>query len=318
MTTRTDRPAVDRQKDPPELIRLDTAPGHLIRRAQQVNERVWQRLIRADLTSVQYGVLLALGARPDMDQRTAGQVMSLDKSSAADVLLRLVGRGLVARDRHPGDARRKLLRLTPAGRTTLFDAAPYVNQVQQELMSPLPPDGRAAFLELLRLVAYRGVPPAAPTESNHDGSIDGWPTVVPPVHLQTAPGHLIRRAQQVHTLLWGEHVGARLTSIQYVVLLGLHAAPDVDQRTLGQYTSLDKSTGGDILARMVGRGLIGRSRDLIDGRRNLLNLTAEGRRELFRHTPAVIQVQADLLKPLTEQQQHSFIRLIQQVCALRA
>lgn len=307
-------PAPD-QHCPRELLPLDTAPGHLIRRAQQVNERVWQRRLTTDLTSVQYAVLLALAARTDPDQRSVGELVSLDKSSAADVLLRLAGRGLVARDRHPADGRRKLLRLTQTGLTTLLDASPHVVEVQEELMSPLAPGDRALFQELLCSVAYRGRPPTVPPASTVPA---GWPGDLPPVRLHTAPGHLIRRAQQVHTVLWSEHVGARLTSVQYVVLLVLEATPDVDQRTLGRHASLDKSTAGDILARMVARGLIARTRDLLDARRNLVTLTEEGHRELLVHTPAVLQVQGELLQPLNRQQRQRFTALIQQLCALPA
>ena len=290
---------------------LETAPGHLIRRAQQVNERIWQRLVGTGLTSVQYGVLLALGAQRGMDQRSIGETMSLDKSNAADVLLRLGSRGLLVRDRHPDDGRRKLVRLTPAGLAALIDASPGALRVQDALMSPLTPDERAACETLLRLVAFRGRPPGP--GSDPTDPIPSWPSELPPVHLSTAPGHLVRRAQQVHTVLWAEHVGPRLTSSQYVVLLVAAAKPDVDQRTLGDHASLDQSTGGDILTRIVARGLVRRTRDLGDGRRNLLQLTPAGRKELLHHTPAVQRVQRELVRPLTEDQRLQFLALMRRV-----
>lgn len=308
------RPA-DRPDPGALLPLLEAAPGHLIRRAQQVNERIWQRAVGPGLTSVQYGVLLALGRQPGMDQRSIGEAMSLDKSNVADVLLRLGGRGLVVRDRDPGDGRRKIVRLTSAGLATLIEASPGAVRVQQEVLAALPADGRAACRTLLRLVAFRGHPPAPTSADDPADPIAGWPPDLPPVRLPTAPGHLIRRAQQVHTVLWGEHVGAQLTSSQYVVLLVLYARPDIDQRTLGDHASLDKSTGGDILNRMVTRGLVGRSRDLNDGRRNLLHLTATGREELLHHTPGVQRVQRELLRPLTPTQREQFVSLMSRIAA---
>ncbi|MHA6631641.1 MarR family winged helix-turn-helix transcriptional regulator [Pseudonocardia sichuanensis] len=294
------------------LRSLGTAPGHLIRRAQQVNERIWQVSVGAGLTSVQYGVLLALAAQPGMDQRSIGEVMSLDKSNVADVVLRLGRRGLVVRDRHPDDARRKLVRLTPEGLAALAEASPGAVQVQEEVMASLSPVESATCLTLLRLVAFRGQPPPPPP-AGEPVDVPGWPPGLPVVQLPTAPGHLIRRAQQVHTVLWSDHVGTQLTSVQYVVLLVLYARPDIDQRTLGEHASLDKSTGGEILTRMVARGLVGRSRDLSDGRRNLLHLTAAGRAEVLRHAEAVTRVQLELLRPLTEPQRQQFLSLMRAV-----
>lgn len=87
-----------------ELLPLGAVPGHLIRVAQQVHERIWVRRVGPDLTSVQYGVLLVLGSRPGLDQRQIGDAMSLDKSNVADVVRRLGQRELLARDSDPEDA----------------------------------------------------------------------------------------------------------------------------------------------------------------------------------------------------------------------
>jgi len=248
-----------------------------------------------------------------MDQRSIGEVLSLDKSNVADVVARLGRRGLIARDPHPDDGRRKVVQATPTGLATLLDASPDVIKVQQEVMAPLGSDARATCLTLLRLVAFRGQPPASPLPDDPTEPIAGWPPDLPPVRLYVAPGHLIRRAQQVHTVLWGEHVGTHLTSVQYVVLLVLTAHPDIDQRTLGRHASLDKSTGGDLIARMVARGLVCRSRDLNDARRNLLRLTPAGQIELRTHAPAVVRVQQELLRALTPEERQQFISLMDSV-----
>jgi DNA-binding MarR family transcriptional regulator len=305
---------VPESPDSEGLPALHSAPGHLIRCAQQVHGNLWQQHVPVNLTSVQYGVLLVVGQQPDIDQRTVGELMSLDKSTAADVLLRLGRRGLLARHRDPGDGRRKLVRLTDEGRTALLSGAPAVVGIQERLLEPLSFDDGEALLRVLRLVAYRGDPPDPATATEYNAVVEGWPLRLPAIRLHTAPGHLIRRAQQVHTTLWGERVSTDLTSVQYNILLVLHHEPRIDQRTLGEHASLDKSTGADVISRLETRGLIARSRDVADGRRNLLTLSADGSHRLLHRAAAVVDVQHELLRPLSALQRQVFLSLMKRIC----
>ncbi|MBU3067771.1 MarR family winged helix-turn-helix transcriptional regulator [Nocardia sp. NEAU-G5] len=262
---------------------------------------------------MQYGVLLVLGQQQEADQRTVAELMSLDKASAADILRRLERRGSVARRRDRVDGRRILARLTAEGRVALLTAAPAVVEVQHQLLQPLSFDDGEDLLGLLREVAYRGEPPSGTADIAVNAPVPGWPLRLPALRLHTAPGHLIRRAQQLHTLLWTNLVSTELTSVQYSVLLVLDGHPLIDQRMLGRLTSLDKSTGGDVIARLEARGLVIRARDAVDGRRNTVRLSTEGRRELLAHTPSVRNVQRELLRPLTDVQSPHFIKLMRQL-----
>jgi DNA-binding MarR family transcriptional regulator len=106
-----------------------------------------------DLTSVQFAMLVALEAEPGIDQRTLGERISLDTSSLGEVCGRLVARGLIARERDPADGRRKVLRLTPAGRRALREATPRVYEVGRRLLEPFAPGDKADLMRLLtRLV----------------------------------------------------------------------------------------------------------------------------------------------------------------------
>jgi len=53
------------------------------------------------------------------------------------------------------------------------------------------------------------------------------------VDLSTHPGHLARRLQQAHTLLWNTHVSAETTSPQFAVLNAVAGQDDLDQRMVG-------------------------------------------------------------------------------------
>ena len=54
------------------------------------------------------------------------------------------------------------------------------------------------------------------------------------VDLSTHPGHLARRLQQAHYLLWNSMVSERITSPQFAVLNALVAGDDLDQRAVGE------------------------------------------------------------------------------------
>jgi MarR family transcriptional regulator, temperature-dependent positive regulator of motility len=95
-------------------------------------------------------------------------------------------------------------------------------------------------------------------------------------HQESFPGHLMRRAQQVLTLAWAEEVSTAVTSSQFVILNVLRAAPGIDQRTLGELVSMDRSTVAAIVARLTAIGLIRHSRHPLDKRRKVLATTAKG------------------------------------------
>ena len=133
------------------------------------------------------------------------------------------------------------------------------------------------------------------------------------VDLNTHPGHLARRLQQAHSLLWGAMVSEETTSPQFAVLNALVEKPDIDQRTLSEHVHLDRSTIADVVARLGRRGLLERVRDPRDGRRNVLKLTDEGvrlHRKLVTRTARMDRV---FLAPLDEGERELLLRLIGRV-----
>ena len=292
---------------------MASSPGYLIRRAQQVHVSLWQKHIKQNLTSVQYGVLLVLGQRHAIDQTSVAELMSLDKNTAADVLRRLRNRAVVARERDPADGRRWLTQLTDEGMSVLLHAAPAVLEVQDRILDPLSTDEAETVLRLLRAVAYRGDPPNDETGAATKTVPTGWPPRLAALQLHTAPGHLVRRSQQLHTLLWTEEVSADLTSVQYSVLLVLHRESSTDQGALGRHAHLDKATGTEVVSRMQDRGLINRVRDETDGRRYRLSLSAKGLKVLRAHADAVHTVQRRLMEPLSRAERRTFVSLMTKV-----
>jgi DNA-binding MarR family transcriptional regulator len=156
------------QGDPPSpasppdglpVLPLPHSPGYLIRRSQRMHGAIWARLVGAETTSPQYAVLVALASEPGADQVTVGRLASLDRSSTADIVARLLRAGWVRQEHRPGYGRRSILSLTVEAATGLRRITPKAAAVQRELLSPLSPQDAAAFPGWLAYVAFLGYPP---------------------------------------------------------------------------------------------------------------------------------------------------------------
>lgn len=134
------------------------------------------------------------------------------------------------------------------------------------------------------------------------------------VDLTTHPGHLARRLQQAHYLLWNTVVSEEITSPQFAVLNALVAEPGLDQRTVGERVGLDRSTIAEVISRLTRRALIDKVRDPLDGRRWLLRLTPEGLRTHKKLTVRTARMNQIFLAPLDAGEQAVFFDLIQRVC----
>ncbi|MEU8947606.1 MarR family transcriptional regulator [Streptomyces sp. NPDC048489] len=133
------------------------------------------------------------------------------------------------------------------------------------------------------------------------------------VDLSTHPGHLARRLQQAHYLLWNTMVSEEITSPQFAVLNALVAEPGLDQRTVGERVGLDRSTVAEVISRLGRRGLLDKVRDPRDGRRSLLNPTEEGTRTHRRLTVRTARMNQIFLAPLSAEERTVFLDLIRRV-----
>lgn len=123
--------------------------GHLIRRAQQIHNKVWSTDVSSEVTSPQLALLVALSFSPGIDQRTLGALVSLDRSTTADVVERMLGRGYVQKTRDPRDRRRNVLRLTAAGEGLVKELHPRTVKMNDRLLGLMPPDEAQELARLL-------------------------------------------------------------------------------------------------------------------------------------------------------------------------
>lgn len=133
---------------------LSAQLGHLARRLQQANTSLWHGLVSEETTSPQFAVLNAIANSEDADQRTVGELIGLDRSTTAEIVTRLAGRGLLRRVRDPRDGRRNLLRLTGEGTAAHQQLALRAARMNKVFLAPLDPDEQKTLLELMwRVVA---------------------------------------------------------------------------------------------------------------------------------------------------------------------
>jgi MarR family transcriptional regulator, lower aerobic nicotinate degradation pathway regulator len=135
--------------------------------------------------------------------------------------------------------------------------------------------------------------------------------------LHQQPGHLVRRCQQLAVAIWAEETTSfDITPVQYAALAAIAAHPGVDATRLSGLIGFDRSTLGDVLDRIQGRGWVKRRAIRTDRRKKTLWLTDEGK-ELFRHvTPNMYRVQARLMEPLAKEDRAKFIELISRLVGL--
>ncbi len=133
--------------------RLESLPGHLIRRFQQIAVAVFHAEVEAlghDLTPVQYAALATVFANPGVDQATLAGLIAYDRTTITGVVDRLAQKGLLTRKVSAKDRRARELRLTKQGSQLLLEIDPAVDAAQQAMLEGLTP---AETKELLRLLA---------------------------------------------------------------------------------------------------------------------------------------------------------------------
>lgn len=134
--------------------------------------------------------------------------------------------------------------------------------------------------------------------------------------LSLAPGHLIRRAQQIAVAEFARATADHdVTPVQFAFLNAMQQTPGVDQITLANRVVFDAATSGSVIGRLEAKGWVRREADPQDRRRKLLFVTAEGQAALQGMNEAVARAQSSMLAPLSAQDQQTFLRLLAQLVA---
>jgi len=132
-------------------------------------------------------------------------------------------------------------------------------------------------------------------------------------------GHQIRRSHQIAVALFAEEAGPfEITPVQYAALTAIAEAPDCDATRLAVVVALDRSTVGDVLERLEGRGLIEREYRPHDKRTKRLRLTDAGRALLKEIAVPIARSQARFIEVLAPDEQQQLHRLLAKLIRLHA
>lgn len=133
---------------------VEASVGHLLHRAaQRALDFYAEEAGPGAVTQRQHAVLAAVAAREGAAQADLVAATGVDRSTLADMVARMIDKGLLARERSSLDARANAVRLTDAGRTALAETGPRAAAADARLLTLLSKSQRAVILEALAALA---------------------------------------------------------------------------------------------------------------------------------------------------------------------
>ena len=133
--------------------RLDRSPIHLLHRAGQCAGDVFAAEIgETDLTPRQYAVLHTVSQNEGLSQTDLVGQTGVDRSTLADIVRRMLKKGLLQRRRTKEDARAYAVKLTEEGWRVLKATEPVVRRVDERILAALPAKQREQLLSDLTAI----------------------------------------------------------------------------------------------------------------------------------------------------------------------
>lgn len=142
---------------------LNASATHLLHRALQLAlDFHVEAAGPAAITQRQFTVLAAVGAVDGATQNDLVRATGIDRSTLADLVARMIAKGLLERERSATDARANNVRLSPSGRAALDVGASAAGRADERLLALLAPKKRETLLKTLAILAGAA---DAPTEA---------------------------------------------------------------------------------------------------------------------------------------------------------
>ena len=137
---------------------------------------------------------------------------------------------------------------------------------------------------------------------------------ITPVALLAKPSWLLSQTSVYAHRLLTEALGAvNARGHHYRLLAALQEFGPASQVSLGRHARLDRSDVAAAVDELVDFGLVERSADPVDRRRNIIAITPAGRARLRRLDKILTDVQDELLSPLSLTQRQQLVRLLRRV-----
>ena len=154
--------AKSKSQDNKGLPALDKSPSHLLHRALQLALDIYaDEQGEGGVTQRQYAVLAAVEAYEGLTQTDLVRTTGIDRSTLADMVARMIVKGLLERQRSTADARANAVSLTQAGRVALAEAKPKMAAADARLLRLLSSAKREALTAGLRELIRAGDEAAA-------------------------------------------------------------------------------------------------------------------------------------------------------------
>lgn len=144
--------------------RLERSPIHLLHRAGQCASDIFtSEMGDAGLTPRQFAILLSVAQNEGVSQTDLVERTGVDRSTLADIVRRMLRKGLLQRRRTKTDARAYAVKLTEEGWRVLRAAEPMVRRVDDRILAMLPAKQRDQFLSDLMTIVEALRNPASPS-----------------------------------------------------------------------------------------------------------------------------------------------------------
>lgn len=133
---------------------IDRSIIHLLHRASQRASEIFAHETKDfDLTARQYAVITTIAQHEGLSQTDLVRLTGIDRSTLADVVQRLLKRGVIQRERTMRDGRTYAVSLSSQGRQLLESIKPYARRADRIVLSCLgDEDGKLAAQTLNRLL----------------------------------------------------------------------------------------------------------------------------------------------------------------------
>ena len=131
---------------------IGQSPIHLLHRASQCASDLFQEEVSGDLTPRQFAILLTVAQNEGVSQTGLVERTGIDRSTLADVIRRMLRKGLLQRRRTREDARAYAVRLTDEGWRALKEAEPHARRTDERILAVLSNAEREKFLKGLAAI----------------------------------------------------------------------------------------------------------------------------------------------------------------------
>jgi MarR family transcriptional regulator, lower aerobic nicotinate degradation pathway regulator len=129
--------------------------------------------------------------------------------------------------------------------------------------------------------------------------------------LEQRPTWILNRASaRAHRLITEGFASAGFRGYDYRLLAAVAEFGPASQAELGRRAGIDRSDVVASLSYLAARGLVERTPDVEDRRRNVISMTRAGARQLTTLDSVLDSVQERLLAPLSERERTQLIRLL--------